>query len=137
MSAHDDVAEDRGLEGLSWFVAVPFMLVGAAMMVFAAVVDAFVLLLSIEVLGIMVMWGITYAGSLATLLLVAAVILVVYGVSLWCSIRFPAVLWGFVRRVCWFVLVAPFVAGTALVLMGCRLVTGRYPQWVGLPVSAE
>ena len=26
MSAHDDVMEDRGLEGLSWFVAVPFML---------------------------------------------------------------------------------------------------------------
>ena len=104
---------------------------------YAAVVDAFVLLLSIEVLGVMVVWGITYAGSLVTLLLVAAVILVVYGVSLWCSIRFPAVVWGFVRSVCWFVLVAPFAVGTALVLMGCRLVTGRYPQWVGLPVSAE
>lgn len=137
MSAHDDVAENRGLEGLSWFVAVPFMLVGVALMLFAAVVDAFVLLLSIEVLWFMAVWGITYAGSLVTLLLVAAVILVVYGISLWCSIRFPAVVWGFVRRVCWFVLVVPFVVGTALVLMGCRLVTGRYPQWVGLPASAE
>lgn len=137
MSAHNDVVEDRGLEGLSWFVTVPFMLVGVAMMVFAALVDAFMLLLGIEVLGLMVVWGITYVGSLVTLLLVAAVILVVYGVSLWCSIRFPAVVWGFVGRVCWFVLVAPFAVGTALVLMGCRLVTGRYPRWVGLPSSAE
>ena len=137
MSAHDDVVEDRGLEGLSWFVAIPFMLVGVAMMVFAAVVEAFMLLLGIEVLGFMVVWGITYAGSLVTLLLVAAALLVVYGVSLWFSIRFPAVVWGFVRRVCWFVLVVPFVVGTALVLMGCRLVMGRYPQWVSLPASAE
>lgn len=137
MSAHDDVVEDRGLEGLSWFVAIPFMLVGVAMMVFAAVVEAFMLLLGIEVLGFMVVWGITYAGSLVTLLLVAAALLVVYGVSLWFSIRFPAVVWGFVRSVCWFALVAPFVAGTALVLMGCRLVMGRYPQWVSLPASAE
>jgi len=28
MSAHDDVMEDRGLEGLSWFVAVSLLLVG-------------------------------------------------------------------------------------------------------------